>query len=91
MAKIKSAQKRIRQIKKRTAHNRLWKRQLREALKKVRTSVSAKAKPEEINASFTQAQKVIDKAAQKKVIHRNKAARLKTSLSKRIRAAAQKI
>jgi len=88
MANIKSAKKRIRQIKKRTIANRLWKRNVKKAIKMVRSQVIAKAKKEDIKKSFLEAQKIIDKAAQKKVIHRSKAARLKTRLARKIRSAA---
>ncbi len=88
MANIKSAKKRVRQIKKRTAANRIWKIQVKKAIKMVRAQVVAKAKKEDIKKSFHEAQKIIDKAAQKKIIHRSKAARLKTRLARKIRAAA---
>ena len=88
MANIKSAKKRVRQIKKRTAANRIWKIQVKKAIKMVRAQVVAKAKKEDIKKSFQEAQKIIDKAAQKKIIHRSKAARLKTRLARKIRAAA---
>ena len=67
---IKSAIKKLRQDKKRTVRNRATRVRYKERLKK------ALADPTKENVN--QAVSAIDRAAKKRVIHRNKAARLKS-------------
>ncbi|MDO8620959.1 MAG: 30S ribosomal protein S20 [Candidatus Levybacteria bacterium] len=76
MPVTKSAKKKLRQDKKRTLENRKAKNLLRDAIKKGRKNPSEK--------NIIQATKLIDKAVKKYIIHKNKAARLKSSLSKLI-------
>lgn len=71
---IKSAKKKQRADKTREKRNDIWRNNLDRAFKK------AKKSPTLINISS--ATKVIDKLAKKNIIHKNKAARLKSSLSK---------
>lgn len=66
---IKSAKKRVRTARKAAVRNRKTKRSLRSALKIFAAKPSAK--------SHSSAQSALDKAANKGVIHKNKAARLK--------------
>lgn len=68
---IKSAKKALRQTIKRTAKNRATKQNLKIALKKVSTGKLAKV------------QALIDKAVKNHLIHKNKAARLKSQLFKK--------
>lgn len=76
MPRIKSAKKRMRQTKARTAVNKGQRSQLRRAIKTVRqvTEPEARAK------AFADAEKLIDRAGQKRIIHPNAAARLKSRL-----------
>lgn len=74
MPVTKSAKKKLRQDKKRTLENRKVKNLLRDAIKKARKNPAEK--------NIIQATKLIDKAVKKYIIHKNKAARLKSSLSK---------
>ncbi len=76
MPRIKSAKKRMRQTKARTAVNKGRRSQLRSAIKIVRqvTDPDARAK------AFAEAEKLIDRAAQKRIVHPNAAARLKSRL-----------
>lgn len=74
MPVIKSAKKKLRQDKKRTARNKNIRELLRDVLKKARKNPSEKT----IQAAI----KTTDKAAKAHIIHKNKAARLKSSLSK---------
>lgn len=74
MPLIKSAKKKLKQDKKRTRDNSLLRNNLKKIIKETRT----KKNQESLNKAFT----VIDKAAKKNLIHHNKAARLKSSLSK---------
>ena len=58
---------------------------VRTAVKAVRADIDSKDK-EKANESFLKAQKVLDAAASKKVIHKNAAARTKSRLSKAVKA-----
>ena len=73
---IKSAIKKVRKDKVRTARNKKREVTLKTLLKKVRVSKSAKG----LQAVFS----ALDKAAKVKLIHPNKSARLKSRLSKLI-------
>lgn len=73
---LKNAKKKLRQDKKRTIHNEKIKDTYKQLIKKAK----AKKSTEAINAAFSS----IDKAAKKNIIHQNKAARLKASISKLI-------
>ena len=78
MPKIKSAKKRMRQTKARTTQNRGQRSQLRTAIKNARKAADPKAKAE----AFAVAEKLIDRAGRKRLIHPNAAARIKSRLSK---------
>ncbi len=74
---LKSASKKLRQDKKKTKINKVYRENLRQAVKQARKEKTAKA--------VKQASSALDKAAKKKVIHKNKAARLKSRLMKLIK------
>ena len=74
MPVIKSATKRLRQIKRRSAHNRLIRDGLKETVAKFRK------KPTEKQLAHVMSS--LDKAAKTNLIHKNKASRLKSRLSK---------
>jgi small subunit ribosomal protein S20 len=69
----------MRQARARTTLNRTHRSQLRTALKKVRTASGAEAE-----AAYAEAVKLLDRAGQKNIIHRNAAARQKSRLAKLI-------
>ncbi len=73
---IKSAIKKVRKDKLRTARNKKRELSMKAIIKKVRTDKSAK----DLTAAFS----ALDKAVKVKLIHRNKASRLKSRLSKLI-------
>lgn len=75
MPTIKSAIKKARKDRIRTARNRKREILLKSAVKKARVGKSAR----DIQAAFS----ALDKAAKVKLIHKNKAARLKSRLSKK--------
>jgi small subunit ribosomal protein S20 len=79
---IKSAKKRVRVAKKAAVRNSKTKRSLRGALKVFTKSPSSK--------SHSSVQSKVDKAAKKGVIHKNKAARLKSRAAKKAKAAGVK-
>ena len=76
---IQSAKKRVKTAKKAAVRNSKTKRSLRASLKAFVRKPSA--------ASQSQAQSQLDKAAKKGVIHKNKAARLKSRNAKKAKAA----
>jgi|SRR5580700_7159984 ribosomal protein S20 len=76
---IASAKKRVRTTRKATIRNSKTKRSLRSALKVFAKSPSAK--------SHSSVQSQLDKAAKKKVIHKNKAARLQSQAAKKAKKA----
>ena len=83
MANIASAKKGVRQARKRTLQNNKVKSQIRYSVKKFLEAINS-ADSDNIQASFKEAIKIIDKAASKGVIHKNAAARKKSSLYKRL-------
>lgn len=70
----KSAQKALRQTKRRTVRNRAWKTKLKDALKKAGGQKSKEA----VSFAF----KIIDKSAKVGITPKNKASRIKSKLSK---------
>jgi small subunit ribosomal protein S20 len=80
MAHHKSALKRIRQDKKRKSYNRFNKKQMREALKAVRTATTLEAGQEALRT----ATRILDKVAARGIIHKNNASNKKSSLARLI-------
>lgn len=76
MPVIKSAKKKLRQDKKRQAQNSVVETTLRKVLKKTRKSPTVE--------NVRLATKAADKAVKKHIIHKNKAAHIKSDLSKLI-------
>ncbi|OGK15465.1 30S ribosomal protein S20 [Candidatus Roizmanbacteria bacterium RIFCSPHIGHO2_01_FULL_39_12b] len=76
---IKSAKKKMRQDKKRTAANAIYKKTYKMVVKKAR---AAKKAGKKIASSLTSAYSSLDKAAKKGIIHKKKAARLKSRIAK---------
>jgi small subunit ribosomal protein S20 len=75
--RIRSAAKRMRQAQARASLNRTHRSQLRTALKKVRTASGSEAE-----AAYAEAVRLLDRAGQKNIIHKNAAARQKSRLAK---------
>jgi small subunit ribosomal protein S20 len=75
--RIKSAAKRMRQARARAILNRTQRSQLRTALKKVRGATGADAAK-----AYEEAVRLLDRAGQKNIIHKNAAARQKSRLAK---------
>jgi len=74
MPVIKSAKKKLRQDKKREKVNNLLRKAFGDAVKEAQKNRTAE--------KIRKAVKLVDKAAKKNLIHRNKAARIKSRLSK---------
>ncbi|MCF8023862.1 MAG: 30S ribosomal protein S20 [Desulfobacteraceae bacterium] len=85
MANHKSALKRIKQNSKRRMRNRIVKTRVKTSAKNV---ISAAEKSGDVSGELKNAQSVIDKAAQKGVIHPRTAARKISRLSRRANTSA---
>jgi small subunit ribosomal protein S20 len=83
MPHTKSAEKALRQAEKRRLHNRAIKKTLKTQIKKFLAAET----PEAGDAEFRIAAKKLDKAAAKKIIHPNAAARKKSQLARQLNAA----
>ncbi len=77
MANHKSAIKRIRQTKTRTLRNKYYAKTMRNAVRKLR-ALTDKAEAEKM---YPLVQEMLDKLAKSNVIHKNKAANIKSSLA----------
>lgn len=82
MPVIKSAKKKLRQDKKRQKRNTLVKNTLKDLIKKARKKPTLE--------SVKKAVRVTDKATKHNIIHKNKAARIKSSLSKLVKGKSTK-
>ncbi|HKM39419.1 MAG TPA: 30S ribosomal protein S20 [bacterium] len=83
MANIKSARKRVRISEKQRLRNSMVKSRLRTAVRRFHEAVVIND-PEQVKQALNNAFSVIDKAATKGVIHKNKAARQKALLSRQL-------
>ena len=77
MANHKSSEKRIRQEQKRRLHNRYYAKTMRNAVRKLR----ATKEKEEALQLYPSVQKALDKLAKTNIIHKNKAANLKSKFA----------
>jgi small subunit ribosomal protein S20 len=80
MANHPSAKKRIRQSESKKLRNKYYAKTTRSAIKKLRHTNSKK----EAEEMFSKVTSMIDKLAKRNVIHDNKAANLKSKLSKHV-------
>jgi len=78
MPNTKSAEKRVRTNEKRAERNRQARSRLRTALKRVRLAETADA----ADTAFRRATELLDRAASRRLIHPNKAARTKSRLAR---------
>ncbi len=88
MANTKSAEKAARQAVKHRANNVAHRSRLRTAIRSV-GDAAASGNKETATAAFKTAQPTIDAMVSKGLIHRNKAARHKSRLAARVKAAAK--
>lgn len=80
---LKHAKKTLKQEKKRTIQNR----KVKELYKKLLKTAEADKKPESVSKAFS----AVDKAAKVNVINKNKAARIKSKLTKHVASDAVKV
>jgi small subunit ribosomal protein S20 len=81
MPHTKSAKKRLRQTEKQRLHNRAVKKQIKLQVKKVLAAAKA-GNPDQLRQEYNLAAKKLDKAAAKRVLHPNTAARKKSQLAR---------
>ncbi len=82
MANHKSSKKRIRQTETNRLHNRYYMVTLRNALRKMRSTTEKS----EAEKQVTPLTSMLDKLANRDLIHKNKAANLKSKLSKFVKS-----
>jgi small subunit ribosomal protein S20 len=87
MPNTPSAKKRLRQNEKLRLHNRAARSSVRSQIRKVREAVQT-GDSQQAQVEYRVAQKRIDQAASKKLIHKNTAARTKSRLNKLVKAMA---
>lgn len=83
MPNLQSAKKALRQNKRRKALNLVYKKKMKDPIKKFKKLISEK-KTEEARKLLPEIYKALDKAAKKGVIKKNNAARIKSRLAKRM-------
>ena len=89
MPQRRTAKKDLRQSKKRRQRNLLVEQRVKAALKKFKKALEAKDSKLS-QQTLSEVYKVLDKAAKKRVIHPNKAARKKSRLSKLVKKSSSK-
>ncbi|MEH6580953.1 MAG: 30S ribosomal protein S20 [Halioglobus sp.] len=87
MANSPQAKKRARQSEKRRTHNASLRSLVRTVIKKVNAAVST-GDIEQAKAAYNTAVPVIDRMADKGILHKNKAARHKSRLNAQVKALA---
>ena len=87
MANSAQARKRARQSEKQRVHNASLRSELRTAIKKVKKAIASGDKAA-AQSVFQSSVSTVDSIADKKIIHKNKAARHKSRLSAAIKAMA---
>ena len=80
MANLKSSIKRIRETETRRLHNRYYAKTMRNAVRKLR----ATTEKEEAASLLVKVTSMLDKLAKKNIIHKNKAANLKSKLALKV-------
>jgi len=80
MANHQSAKKRIRQIEKRRVHNKYYAKSARNAVKQLREASEKDAAQELLPKVVS----MLDKLAKRNIIHKNKAANLKSKLASHV-------
>jgi small subunit ribosomal protein S20 len=82
LANTRSAEKRIRQEEKRRARNRAQRTRIKTSVKKVMTAQDVAT----AEVALVETEALLDRLASRKLIHRNKAARKKSQLARKVNA-----
>lgn len=85
MANTNQARKRARQAAARNKHNSSLRSMMRTSIKQVRHAIDA-GDQTKANEAFVNATSIIDRVADKNIIHKNKAARQKSRLAAAVKA-----
>ena len=80
MPRLKSSKKAMRKSSSANERNRARRSQLRTAIKKVRSAATGK----EAQEAYTEAERLLDRAGRKSLVHRNTASRTKSRLAKMV-------
>lgn len=80
---IESAKKRVRTAEKKEEINREWKNMLKDAIKNFEEIIE-EGNVEKAEEKIKETKSIIDKAANKNIIHKNKAARKKSQLENKL-------
>ena len=88
MANTKSAKKNIRSSARKKKHNDMWEKRYKNVKKSLSESIGAKEDFKVVSEKFILLQKYLDKAVKEKVIHKNKANRVKSNYARKISALA---
>ncbi|NMB91748.1 30S ribosomal protein S20 [candidate division WWE3 bacterium] len=86
MANTKSAKKNIRASLKKRSHNNMWEKRFKNAIKSLSRSIKEKEEEGVVKEKLKVLQKVLDKASKEKVIHKNKANRVKSKYALKVSA-----
>ena len=84
MANHKATKKDVRQATKRRDRNKYYGKTTRNAIRELRANTDKKAATEQLPLTIA----MVDKLAKKGIIHKNKAANLKSKLTKKVNAVA---
>ena len=87
MPNIKSAKKRVKVIEKKTLQNKMFKSSMKTEIKKYNAAVASGDKAL-ATAAYTAAVIAVDKAVNKGILHKNNAARKKSSMTIKVNAMA---
>ena|SRR3989344_9464515 len=87
MPNTRSTKKSLRSSEQKNKNNVFWKKKIKDVIKSIKSSMD-KENPDSklIKEEESLLQKTLDKAAKNKIIHKNKANRLKSKYAKRISA-----
>lgn len=86
MPNTSSAKKAVRNSNKKRSHNLTWKVKYKDCIKDLKRGLENKEDVAGLNSKLLKLQKLVDKAAKEKVIHKNKANRLKSIYAGKIAA-----
>ncbi|KKS31247.1 MAG: 30S ribosomal protein S20 [candidate division WWE3 bacterium GW2011_GWF1_42_14] len=89
MPNTKSAKKALRGSAKKRKHNIFWKDKYKASIKSMKSSLVSSNGAEVVKDQMQVLQKVLDKASKEKVIHKNKANRLKSRYARKVSALSQ--
>ena len=91
MPNTKSAIKAVRSSGRKQKHNLFWKGKFKASIKSIKSGLADGEDKKILNEKFLILQKTLDKASKEKVIHKNKANRLKSIYAQKISTSVSKV